>query len=526
MVEAQYVSATSINRRKEFGQYFTPATVARLMLRWVLKDGAEEILDPAFGLGVFYREACRVAEIKRFIGYEIDSHILDFLPEFNLTPHLDVRNSDYLTAQTGKFDAIVCNPPYMRFQKFIQRYDVMPEYEKLIERKIAGYTNVASLFLMKALYELKRDGSLAFIMPSEFFNTGYGIEIKKRLMQDGKLKQIVLFFNEKEVFPEVTTTVAIVLCKNDGVFDDVKVSIFDNDNRIQDVNEFDKFYQRSVPRDRLSPDTKWTPILLSDEQDLCKPEGMTALSYYGAFKRGIATGANEFFSMTLTQLRNIGIARRFVKPCITKSSQIRSPIFTNDQYAKLVEDDKPVFCLDVVSAEDPGVRRYIESGERKGFHRRYLTRNRVPWFRIEKREPAPILFGVFHRGGYKVIRNYTEAINLTCFHSFYPNVFGDKNLDKLFVYLISKVGSSFIKKNTRRYGDNLDKIEPNDLNSVLCPSDGHFRNIDDDEARRIVRIAQIDAQKAYVLSDNAIEKALGIESACTENMESAIKEIH
>ncbi len=67
---------------------------------------------------------------------------------------------------------------------------------------------------------------------------------------------------------------------------------------------------------------------------------------------------------------------------------------------------------------------YIKEGEKLGYHGRYLTKTRNTWYKIEKRKPAPILFGVFSRGRLKVIRNFTTAINFTCFHSFYPNKFG------------------------------------------------------------------------------------------------------
>ncbi|QFY88608.1 SAM-dependent DNA methyltransferase [Magnetovirga frankeli] len=56
MHESEYIKNTSISHRKKYGQYFTPKLVSRLMAQWILQDKAETILDPAFGLGVFYDE--------------------------------------------------------------------------------------------------------------------------------------------------------------------------------------------------------------------------------------------------------------------------------------------------------------------------------------------------------------------------------------------------------------------------------------------------------------------------------------
>lgn len=61
-------------------------------------------------------------------------------------------------------------------------------------------------------------------MPFEFFNTGYGKEIKKSLLENNLLKQIVIFSNEKEIFPDATTTVCVILCKKDGKEELIKIT--------------------------------------------------------------------------------------------------------------------------------------------------------------------------------------------------------------------------------------------------------------------------------------------------------------
>ena len=87
-----------------------------------------------------------------------------------------------------------------------------------------------------------------------------------------------------------------------------------------------------------------------------------------------------------------------------------------------------------------------------------------------RREPSPILIGVFSRGGYKIARNETQALNLTCFHGFRPNALGERRVDGLFLYLSSEVGRKIVSMSARMYGDSLTKFEPNDLNSALAPS--------------------------------------------------------
>jgi adenine-specific DNA-methyltransferase len=133
---------------------------------------------------------------------------------------------------------------------------------------------------------------------------------------------------------------------------------------------------------------------------------------------------------------------------------------------------------------------------------------KTPWYKIELRKPAPILLGVFNRDRLKVIRNFTTAINFTCFHSFYPNMFGKKLINKLFVYLLSDTGQKIIKINKRNYGDNLDKFEPGDLNDSLCPSQNQFAMIDDWEAEKVIDIAKKDENLAIQISNQLIERII------------------
>lgn len=221
------------------------------------------------------------------------------------------------------------------------------------------------------------------------------------------------------------------------------------------------------------------------------PKGLAKISDYGKFVRGIATGANEFFALDKEKAEQLKIKSDNLVQCLTKSSQVKQLVFTKNNYNYLLENGKPVLCLNVIDENDENLQNYLEYGVEQGFSQRYLTRNRHPWYKLERRSPAPILAGVFNRGRLKIIRNFTDAISFTCFHSFYPNLFGENYINRLFVYLISEMGQEIIMTNKREYGGKLDKFEPSDLNEGYCPRMEQFDQVTEEDAKAIIELAKV-----------------------------------
>ncbi|MBN2063271.1 MAG: SAM-dependent DNA methyltransferase [Sedimentisphaerales bacterium] len=506
--------------RKEYGQFFTPPVVSDLMVRWLIKDNPKRILDPAFGLGVFFDSVNDLYNQPfEFTGYEIDNQLLDYLAP-NQSVNLNIINGDYLESIATGYEAIICNPPYLRFQNFLNRHTVLPHIEKMIGEKIKGYSNISSIFLLKAICELAADGRLAFIMPLEFFNTGYGEKVKCRLLENGLLKQIVIFENEKEVFPEAITTICLLLCQKDGVREQVKISRIGQLSQLDEIDNIDEFYQDEIEPDRLSAQSKWTHVISSLDLALDIPEGFVKIGEFGKFARGIATGANEFFALNKTAILERGIGDKNYTNCITKSPQVRKLVFTEDDFSVLADSDNYVFCLDIKDHNQSNVRQYLAYGESRGYHLRYLTANRSPWYKIENRQPAPILAGVFNRGRLKIVRNLTNSINFTCFHGFYPNMFGLNYINRLFVYLISDFGQRVLMANKRNYGNNLDKFEPGDLNGCYCPGFDLFDSFSEEQALSVVNMAIENESVAIVKCNELIDMICDVKAcdvfACNE----------
>ena len=470
--------------RRSLGQYFTHPKVAGFMVRWVLGSGHNVLFDPAFGLGAF-REAVRKEGAIGFSASEIDPQIIRFWERQAGQAAEFVAVEDYLLSWGKAHPNIVCNPPYMRFQKFLNRKAVFSDFERKLGIRLSGYTNTASAFLVKSISELAPTGRLAYIMPLEFLNAGYGTIVKQQLIESRHLAAILSLDCEKDVFPDVTTSIGIVLFDKAVRQDTVK---FYSLRSVEDLSDFHRINPISeMPCSRLDPNQKWLPLFQKSIFAVDTKES-TVLRSFGRFSRGIATGANEFFVLRPSSARKLAVDEGSeCVPCITKSSQVCAPIFDVSDYAALYAADKPVLLFSPKERQSCGAAEYIKSGEAAGFNARFLTKNRKPWYKTESRRPAPLLLGAFSRGGYKVILNRTNTLHLTCFHGFQPNLFGEQHLEHIFLYLWSNIGRGFVSLSMRKYGDSLDKFEPNDLNDALVPSADFLAAMPEDKVPAAVR---------------------------------------
>ena len=207
----------------------------------------------------------------------------------------------------------------MRFQKFLDRTSVFASFQEKLHIRLSGYTNTASAFLIKSLSELDEQGRLAYIMPLEFLNTGYGKLVKNLLLKDSHLMAVLSLECEKDIFPDATTSVGIVLYDAANRYD--KVSFY-NIKNIEELSNFHDLQPASViPTEKLDSESKWLPYLQTGKVTFDASQ-MVPLINYGRFSRGIATGANEFFVLKPSKVQSLGLLPKEYLLCISRSSHI------------------------------------------------------------------------------------------------------------------------------------------------------------------------------------------------------------
>lgn len=460
MTEKEYVGVVGLEHRKRFAQFFTPEAIADFMARWVL-DGRKkmDVLDPAFGLGAFSRSLFKQNPKVRVVGYEADETIYNYAAENVAQTGSDVLlyNEDYLRASwKDKYDGIICNPPYLKFHDY-DNASLVPLVNEQLGIRLNGFTNLYTLFLLKSISQLRDGGRMAYIVPSEFLNSDYGVEVKRALLRSGVLRHVVVVDFTQCAFDDALTTACILLCHKDGSLSEVRFS------HVSDVGQLQASLAdySAWAADQLKPETKWKQYYEGARS--AGYRHLVPFSTFAKVSRGIATGANDYFTFRESKKELYGIPERCLMRCVCHSTDVHGLFFTDDDFHRLSHSDKAVYlfngCADV---EDEHVREYISLGEETGADKRYLTASLKPWYAIENRKPSPIWVSVFNRKGLRFVRNIAGVSNLTTFHCVYDA--GVVDIDVLFGYLVTNVSKEIFMDNSRQYGNGLVKFEPNDLN--------------------------------------------------------------
>jgi hypothetical protein len=203
-------------------------------------------------------------------------------------------------------------------------------------------------------------------------------------------------------------------------------------------------------------------------------------------RRGIATGANDFFVMNRIDAKELGIPDSVLRPVLPKARTLKTDVVekAKDGYPQVqpqlcvLDSDLPEMEL---KARYPLLMKYLKSAESLGIRERNLIRNRHPWYKQEQRDPAIFLCTYMGRAqagssALRFIWNKSNAIATNTYLMLYPR----SGLEALFrkrpttvakvFALLKDAACDTMDEQSRMHAGGLHKIEPRELLEVRLPS--------------------------------------------------------
>lgn len=458
---------------RSLGQVFTPPVVADWMARWACAPNPRRLCDPALGDGVFI-EAIHRASRKSpadIDAFEIDPLMIAAFRRRQCPRPVHLHPCDFITApDAGPWDAVVANPPYVRHHEYAYPESVLAAFDCQCRRRVSRLTNLYGLFLLKIWRCLAPGGRAAVITPAEWLNADFGRPLKAYLLEENAIDAIVHFGHGARIFDGALTTAAITLLRRGREADEpVRLAAIDD---MSSLPQIDVGELKAVPAGQLRPQAKWTALCLSGPAHE-NPGGPT-VGDVARCMRGIATGANDYFTLRESDRTKWNLDLRDLRLCVTKAAHIPGDRFDGPDLLRLREADERIFLLAPRPRLSAAVRRYLDEGHRRGIPGRYLPAHRPVWFQPEVREPAPILVSVFAREDFRFVRNGAGVHSLTAFHGIYPMpLYAQQRgfVSRLWKYLNSDTARAAIVAHQRIYAEGLRKLEPRDVEAIPIPAE-------------------------------------------------------
>jgi adenine-specific DNA methylase len=213
---------------KALGAFYTDAQIADFLVWWAVRAKTDTVLDPSFGGGVFLRSACfRLQELGRrpasqVFGVEIDEDVLQTISE-KLVDEFGIHRSNLLLADffdvsavvLAPVDAVVGNPPFIRYQRFTG-----PVRQRAIKRaeeegvRLSRLSSSWAPFLVHSARMLKDGGRLAMVVPMEIGHASYARPILNHLLK--AFAEVTFLTFRKKLFLNLSEDTLLLLADRKG----------------------------------------------------------------------------------------------------------------------------------------------------------------------------------------------------------------------------------------------------------------------------------------------------------------------
>ncbi len=212
--------------KKAHGAYYTPEYVADFLASWAVRHADDVVLDPSAGAGVFLLSVDAVlkklgsSSNQQLIGIELLSHTCELTEQTlrisGVAARLVRRNFfDVTPDELGLVDAIVGNPPFIRYQQFSgDARDLALARSREAGVELSALTSAWAPFLVHAVQFLKMGGRLAMVAPGELAHAKYARPVIRHLCESFRSVSILAF--DRRVFSDLSEDTVLVLAEGKG----------------------------------------------------------------------------------------------------------------------------------------------------------------------------------------------------------------------------------------------------------------------------------------------------------------------
>lgn len=474
---------SDLQRHKARGAFFTPPEISQFLVDWAVRRKIDRVLEPSCGdaaflipiaeqliaLGASRRsipDQLQGVEIHRASVEEAEARLEDEGLSATIV-HSDFFDCDPMPV----FDAVVGNPPFIRYQSFSGQARAKSMRAALAQGvRLTGLASSWAAFTIHASEFLNDAGRLGMVLPAELLSVNYASEVRRFLLSRFGSVRLVLFDNL--VFPGVTAEIVLLLAEGRGTAKCFEVI------QLRNLAALSRLNSPGTVDFLPSGGEKWTPALIPTEalglyRKLESGPAFSRLIDWGDTYLGCVTGNNSYFTLTVDQARELGLSRKdLLKISPPGSRHLKGLTFTEKAWEQIATQGGRCYLFAPQTSDlTTAALTFIKEGEKANVPDAYKCNNRSPWWRVPQVAKPDIFFSYMNHDRPRLITNEASVVILN-------SLYGIKLKDDLrepgrallpiaCLNSLTLLGSEVVG---RAYGGGLLKHEPREADLLPVPS--------------------------------------------------------
>ena len=487
-------------RIRKNGIFYTPESVAELLVSQAIEVGGLSILDPACGEGALLKAA--VEESKKFRNARRPRLVgCDRFKPQNIDQCIEFVHSDFFAYKAEeKFDIVMTNPPYVQTSR-IDKKTRKKYFEKYAEKM--GFSSNLDLwvyFLIKCTMHLKKGGTIAAVLPWSFLEAEYAQNVRRWIA--GNFMSVRVLVLQGAHFAETVKRVLLIWLEGYGSRSQrVQLGCANECTRKPNFRELPmEIWDSKNVMAGLNPGT-------DDISRKLRAAGFRPLEEYADVSIGIVTGANSYFIQTRQEAAKLGFSQGSILPILTSVEDLR-------QLAECKSPDKMLIRFNRISEKK---KQYICKGVNLEFDQRTHCQRREKqngvWYDVNPGE-VPDAFFTYRVSTLPYLILNPDGYQCTnALHKVFFNGIPKTKRKWIQLSLLSLFGQLWLEAGARHDGNGIIKVEPSTLKRTLVYAGGTritkgaYQNILRDIASGRKKSACTEATK-LIVSETKIDKSI------------------
>lgn len=464
------------------GGFYTQPAIASFLARWVKVSKPKSILEPSCGDGAFLDaiEDARIPSVKRVTACELNEKEAEKAAARTSLP-VKMQRTDFLRwylffgQNEEGFDAVVGNPPFIRYQ-------YLPAEQQMLAEKIFGqlklpftkHTNAWVPFVLASIRLLKPGGRLAMVIPSELFHIPHAQSLRRYLAEQCSK---ILILDPEEIWFDDTLqgTVLLMAEKKRDVSEKSRgVAIVPVKSRDALAGDPEDYFQNAAYTNGVTIEGKWMPVFLSLRErallaELKARDDVRKFADIASVDVGIVTGANKFFLVSDATVSEFAL-QRWAHPMFGRSDHVKGLVYSDSDHEVNKETGLPANFLwfeeEQIEKLPQNVRDYLDIGLSQKLHTRFKCRTRRTWYKVPSVYSAPVAMLKRAHHYPRLVLNSADAYTTDTAYRIRPLGI---NPEALVLGFVNSLTCLTAEMEGRHYGGGVLELVPSEIERLLIP---------------------------------------------------------